>query len=174
MSSSSKPFKVKRRGEMLRYSRPNINTYEDENGDIQTSPINSPRYEYKDGYPYGLKMGDGDTASMPLVTNDFWPVNGQVGTVVTTYNAPMGEEFIKCGTLSLTGHGAMKTVIHKTTPNDILAPTVSVSPSAIDTTNSEECHLLIFKFYGEDIDFTSYTEHEAMTELNSFVHGIWS
>ena len=166
-------FKTKQRGEMLRYSRPNISTYEDSLGNTVTSVPNAPRFEYKDGYPYGLKMGDGDKASIPLTTNTIWPLDGETGTVVATYNAPLNNLFVKCGDVELTGHGCMKTVIVDVAATDVLEDAVNIAPNSDNFTDGES-HLLTFKYYGEAIDFSAYTEHEAMEELNTFVHGDWS
>lgn len=166
------PFKEKRRGEMLSYARPSIASYEDQSGDIVFSNPNTPRYEYKDGYPYGLKMGDGDSASIPLTTNELWPVDGE-GTIVCTFNAPVDNTFVVCGDVVLKGYGAMKTVIVPIDPTTDLSPRVSVAPNA-DTFSEDESHLLIFKYYEDSIDFSSYVEHEAMEELNLFVHDAWN
>lgn len=168
----TEPFKTKRRGELLGYTRPNIGRYEDESGDIQTSPNNVPRFEYKDGYPYGLKMGDGDRAVIPTLTNDEWP--STMGTFVVTYNAPVGVKFIECGNVEFVGYGVMKTVIKKLTPPDSLSNEVVVSPDSVDLPDDSEAHLLILKHYAEDVDFGQYTEYEAMEELNTFMHAAWN
>lgn len=168
----TEPFKTKRRGELLGYTRPTIGRYEDENGDVQTSPINVPRFEYKDGYPYGLKMGDGDRAFIPVITNDEW--SSTMGTFVVTYNAPTSVKFIECGNVEFEGYGAMKTVIKKLSSPDSLSNEVVVSPDSIILSGDEQAHLLILKHYDEDINFSQYTEHEAMEELNTFIHAAWN
>lgn len=170
----SSVFRTKRRGEMLRYSRPKISSYEDVNGDTISVAPNVPRFEYKDGYPHGLKLGDGDSARIPLLPNEAWPVTGKETTVIVTANAPTGKEFIFCGDLTVTGHMAMKTEIFHLSASESLMPIIEVFPSGDELPDGEEAHLLIFKYYGEHIDFDQYEEKQAMDELNDFLHGEWS
>lgn len=156
---------------MIRYSRPRIATFENINGVIDEASPNQPRYEYKDEYPCGLKFGDGDSASIPLVANSSWISSG--GTFVVTANAPEGVEFIFCGDVTITGHGAMKTEIIHLEPEESVSPTVDIFPDG-DVLDEGEAHLLTVKYYADQIDFSQYDEFTAMEELNQFMHQDWS
>ena len=161
-------FREKRRGEMMLYARPNLASYENKDGDIVVAETNVPRYEYVDGYLHGLKMGDGDTLSLPLTENRYWPA--EQGVIVATYNAPNDQPFVVCGDVELSGYGALKTVILHL-EDEALAPSVTVGAGTVEA--DENAHFLIFKYYGQDPDIESTTEYEAMTEMNSFLHGSW-
>lgn len=164
-------FKKKPLSSIYRYSRPNISHYEDVNGDIIESRQNIIRLDHKDGYLYGIKFGDGDSMRIPLITNNAWIGSGSNFTFVITANAPVGYQYIQCGTFTDVGVGALKTTVHKVNPAD-LEEFIELFPDA-PTFADDEGHVLIVKYYHEDIDFTQYEEYNAMVELNTFLHGQW-
>jgi hypothetical protein len=165
-------FKKKRRAEMYNYSRPKIAYYENEAGATVSSPPNALMIEYKDGYPYGLKLGNGDYLQIPLDTESPW--TSDTGTMILVMNAPSGVEFAKSGDLVVSGVGAMKTYIINVPVGVVLDNLIEVSFNRNILTEPENAHILMVKYYKETIDFSPYTEFEAMEELNLFTHGIWS
>ena len=157
---------------MYSFRRPKQASFEDINGDIRTVGTNIPRLEYKDGYLWGIKFGDQDSMSIPLFpNNNEWNAHSGIGTLVVTANAPLGYSFLRCGTVEVEGHGTLKTTIHNVNPEhmDNVVELFEDSPEFMD----EEGHVLIVKYYREEVDFSQHTEFEAMEELNLFVHGDW-
>ena len=166
-------YEEKERKELLQYSRPENATYQTEFGNVLEVQPDVPRIEYKDGLIYGLKFGDGDTATFSYSYNEAWPQNDQNRTLMVMYNAPGYNLFVKSGDLELYGYGMMKLVIMKLDNTFHLEPSVEVAPGAENFEESDS-HLLTYKLYLEDIDFNIYKEYQVMLNFNNAVHGEWS
>ena len=167
-------YKEVNRSNLLQYTRPGNASYETKLGSIVTVGPDSPRIEYKDGVAYGLKFGDGDSATIVHTYENEWPSNGQQRTLVVEYNAPGGITFIRSGDLVLRGYDMMKTLIIDIPPDFELEETIEIAPNAENYDGEHEAHLLALKLYVEDVDFSPYTEHEVMVELNDAIHGEWT
>lgn len=167
-------YKEVKRSNLLQYSRPGNGSFESKLGSTVTVGPDQPRIDYKDGVPYGLKFGDGDTATITHTYENEWPSNGQERTLVVEYNAPGGIKFIKSGDLELRGYGMMKTVILHLSPDFKLESKIQIAPNKEDFGDEHEAHLLALKLYVDNIDFSVYDEHEVMVGLNEAVHGEWT
>ena len=167
-------YKEVNRSNLLQYTRPDNASYETKLGSTITVGPDTPRIEYKDGVAYGLKFGDGDSATIVHTYENEWPSNGQARTLVVEYNAPGGIPFIQSGDLDLRGYGMMKTLIIDIPANFELEDKIEIAPNAENYDGEHEAHLLALKLYVEDIDFSPYPEHEVMVGLNEAAHGEWT
>jgi len=167
-------YKEVNRSNLLQYTRPGDASYETEFGNVINVGPNTPRIEYRNGVVYGLKFGDGDTATIVHTYENEWPSNGKERTLVVEYNAPGGIPFIKSGDLELKGYGMMKTVIMHLPPDFELESQIKIAPNQEDYNGEHDAHLLVLKLYVENIDFSPYKEHEVMVNMNDAVHGEWT
>lgn len=165
-------FRRKGRTGMYTYTRPNAATYVDANGETKTAPPNQARLNHDtEGNFLGMKFGDGDTMTIPLVDNAVWRQEGVPGTLIVEAQAPTGVEIFRCGTQSIFGDDAMKTYVVQLTAQDVLdmVNTMTFFPNEDDV--SGDCHLRIAKYYADTIILPE--EYDMMVELNTFMHGAW-
>ena len=167
-------YKEVNRSNLLQYTRPGNASYQTKFGTILTVGPDTPRIEYINGLAYGLKFGDGDTAAIVHTYENEWPTNGEYRTLIVQYNAPGNVKFIRCGDLELMGYGVMKTVIMSIPESFELDSRVEIAPNQEDFEGENDAHLLSFKLYVEDIDFSPYKEYEVMSEFNSAIHDEWT
>lgn len=167
-------FKKKPFSSMYQYQRPGIAYFTDINGDLQESPKNVVRFDYRDGYLWGIRFGDGDSMRIPLISNAVWKGDGVNMTFVVTANAPDGYTFFRCGSFEIQGSGTLKTTFHNVNTAD-LADEIHLFENTPNFTGgpNDDAHVLIVKYYHEDVDFESMDEYQSMEELNTFLHGPW-
>lgn len=167
-------FIKKTRDELIRVTREKEASYIDSSGATRVAPPNSVRMNYtRRGKFIGMKFGDGDTAYIPLTVNEMWRDKSSPGTIVAIGQAPTGVVWLKCGSIELTGNGAMTIHIVSLTQTQVendLSDEVILFPNGEDV--DEDCHFLTFKYYNESgIDFGE--EYQIMTEFNTFLHEAW-
>lgn len=165
-------YKKKSRGEMIRYTRPNIAEYQNSNGDIMVAPKNALRLAYDTwGHFLGLKFGDGDTATIPASVNTMWRP-AAAGCLFVIGQAPQGVVWFKFGNIELTGIDAHKLYIIELTQAEInlLPDEMQLFPNK-DSVEGD-CHFMLVKYYHES-NILFGEPKEAMTELNTFMHGAW-
>lgn len=166
-------FIRKTRNEMIRYARPTSDMYVDKTGQEVISPPHEMRFNY-DSWNYfkGIKFGDGDYATIPAGVNTHWDVNNSVATLVAIGQAPQGVTWLKCGDIEIVGIDAHKLHIIELTASQVNNINHSIKLFPDEDVVEGDCHVLMVKYYIQDsIDFG--VEREAMTELNTFIHGAW-
>lgn len=96
--------------ELFNFTRSGSAEYEDQEGDIQTSPPDTPRFEYLEGQPQGLKFGDGDTASLKPEWVDW--VNEDEGVFVVRISSKLSDSSVfVSGDIVLDGVEGFKTYV---------------------------------------------------------------
>jgi len=166
-------FNKKKLGEMISYSRPTPNEYQDEFGHTIMAAPNRIRLEYNDqGYLMGIKFGDGDTMRIPRLTNKQWMGNGG-GTLFVIGSAPEGVTWFKCGNIEIEGVNALKLHIFELTPSEVqtLDKDMLIFPNA-DTVTGQS-YFLMAKYYNDNITIPA-DERAMMEEFNQFMNQPWS
>lgn len=165
-------FKKKSRGEMIRYTRPISSEYINSIGETKIAPPNTIRMSYDTwGHYKGIKFGDGDTATIPPITNKYWG-DSAGGTLIAIGQSPQDTTWFKCGSIEIKGIDAHKLHIIELNAAQAksLDESIKIMPNEDDVEG--DCHLMLVKYYHQtNIDFGM--EKEAMTEFNDFLHGAW-